>query len=86
MILTQQSQVCKCLLKSKMEVYIQYRKGRSDQRTGSRNRKGRSTSSEAAPEYFGAKRRLSLKIIGSLKYHVGYYAQIIFLANQGPVP
>ncbi len=70
MILMQRSKISKCLLKSKMEVYIQYRKGGSDQRTGSRNRKGRNTSSEAAPEYFGAKRRLSLKISGSLKYNV----------------
>jgi hypothetical protein len=36
MMLMQWSQVCKCLLKSKMEVYIQRRIGWSDQRTGSR--------------------------------------------------
>jgi hypothetical protein len=35
-MLTQRSQVRKCLLKSKSEVYIQYRIGWSDQRTGSR--------------------------------------------------
>jgi hypothetical protein len=39
-MLTQRSQVCKCLLKSKMEVYILYKRGWSDQRTRSRNRRG----------------------------------------------
>ncbi len=76
MMLMQQSQVHKCLLKSKTEVYIQRIIGWSDQRSGSRiwkgwsirlknqikNIEGQSTSSEEAPEYFGAKGALSLKI------------------------
>jgi len=68
----QLSQVHKYLLKSKMEVYILYKRVWSDQRTGSRNRRGGATSSEVAPEYFGAKWQLSRKISGSLKYHVWY--------------
>jgi hypothetical protein len=57
-MLTWQSQVSKCLLKSKTEVYILYKRVWSDQRTGSRNERGGATSSEVAPEYFGAKWRL----------------------------
>jgi len=41
MMLTQRSQVHKCLLKSKTKVYILYKRVWSDQRTGSRNRGGR---------------------------------------------
>ncbi len=41
-----------------MEVYILYKRVRSDQETGSRNERGGATSSEAAREYFGAKLRL----------------------------
>ncbi len=76
MMLTQQSQVRKYLLKSKTEVYIQRRIGWSDQRSRSRiwkgqsiglkkrikNIEGRSTSSEEGREYFGAKGTLSFKI------------------------
>jgi hypothetical protein len=51
--------VCKCLLKSKTEVYILYKRVWSDQETGSRNEGGGATSSEAAPEYFAAKWRLA---------------------------
>jgi hypothetical protein len=40
-MLTQWGQVRKCLLKSKMEVYILYKRVWSGQRTGSRNRRGR---------------------------------------------
>ncbi len=68
-MLTQLSQVCKFLLKSKTWVYIQRKMawsnqrsgsriwggGASDWRTRSRIKKGRSTSSEETPEYFGAK-------------------------------
>jgi len=53
-----QSLVHKCLLKSKTEVYIMYKRVWSDQETGSRNEGGGTTSSEAAQEYFGAKWRL----------------------------
>ncbi len=52
-MLMRESQVRKCLLKSKMEVYILYKRVWSDQETGSRNERGGATSSEAAPEYFG---------------------------------
>jgi hypothetical protein len=58
MILTQRSQVCKCLLKSKTEVYMLYKRVWSDQETGSRNERSKATSREAAREYFGAKWRL----------------------------
>jgi len=58
MMLTQQSLVHKCLFKSKMEVYILYKRVWSDQETGSRNEGGGATSSEAAREYFGASWRL----------------------------
>jgi hypothetical protein len=61
-MLTQQSLVCKCLLKSKMEVYILYKRVWSNQETRSRNEGGGATSSEAAPEYFGAKCRLFVVI------------------------
>ncbi len=54
-MLTQQSQVCKCLLNSKTEVYILYKRVWSDQETRWRNERGGATSSEAAPEYFGTK-------------------------------
>jgi hypothetical protein len=68
-MLTQWSQVHKCLLKPKMEVYILYKGVWSDQETGSRNERGGATLSEAAPEYFVTKWRFSLlllrKIIGS---------------------
>jgi hypothetical protein len=53
--LTQQNLVHKCLLKSKTEVYILYKRVWSDQETGSRNEGGGATLSEAASEYFGAK-------------------------------
>ncbi len=59
MTLTRQSLVCKCLLMSKMEVYILYKRVWSDQETQSRNEGGGATSSEAAPEYFSAKLRLA---------------------------
>jgi hypothetical protein len=59
-MLMQQSQVCKCLLKSKTEVYILYKIVWSDQETGSRNERGGATLSKAAPEYFGAKWCFSL--------------------------
>ncbi len=39
-MLTQRNQVCKCLLKSKTEVYIQRKVGWSDQRSGSRIKGG----------------------------------------------
>ncbi len=68
----QQSQFRKCLLKSKTEVYIQRKIGWIQSENRIKNIKGWSTSSEAAPEYFGTKRRLSLKISGALKYHVWY--------------
>jgi hypothetical protein len=42
-----------------MEVYILYKRVWSDQETGSRNKGGGATSSEAAQEYFGAKWRLA---------------------------
>jgi hypothetical protein len=58
-MLTQQSLVRKCILKSKMEVYILYKRVWSDQETGSRNERGGATSSEAAREYFGAKWRFA---------------------------
>ena len=61
-MLTQRSQVRKCLLKSKTEVYILYKRVWSDQETGSRNEGGGATSSEAAPEYFGTKWRLIIVI------------------------
>ena len=61
-MLTRRSLVRKCLLKSKMEVYILYKIVWSDQETGSRNEGGGATSSEAAPEYFGAKWRLLVVI------------------------
>jgi hypothetical protein len=68
----QWSQVRKCFIKSKKKVYIQRRIGWSDQtknikgqsirlKNQIKNIKGQSTSSEEAPEYFGAKRRLLLK-------------------------
>ncbi len=49
-MLMQRSQVNKCLLKSKTEVYILYRMVWSDQRTGSRKGGGGATSSEAASD------------------------------------
>ena len=52
------SLVCKCLLKSKTEVYRLYKRVWSDQETGTRNKGGGATSSEAAQEKFGAKWRL----------------------------
>ncbi len=55
----QWSLACKCLLKSKTEVYIMYKRVWSHQETGSRNEGGGATSSEAAPEYFGAKWHLA---------------------------
>jgi hypothetical protein len=58
-MLTQRSLVHKCLLKSKTEVYILYKRVWSNQETGSRNEGGEASSSEAAPEYFGAKWRLA---------------------------
>jgi len=58
-MLTWRSLVCKCLLKSKMEVYIMYKRVWSDQETWSRNEGGGATSSEAAQEYFGAKWRFA---------------------------
>jgi hypothetical protein len=60
MMLMQQSQVRKYLLKSKTEVYILYKRVWSDWETRSRNERGGATSSEAAPEYFGAKWHLRL--------------------------
>ena len=57
-MLTWQSLVHKCLLESKTEVYILYKRVKTDQETGSRNERGGATSSEAAREYFGAKLRL----------------------------
>ncbi len=59
MKLTRRSLVRKCLLKSKTEVYILYKRVWSDQETVSRKEGGGTTSSEAAQEYFGAKRRLA---------------------------
>jgi hypothetical protein len=53
------SLVCKCLLKSKTEVYRLYKRVWSDQETGSRNKEGGVTSSEAAQVNFGAKWRLA---------------------------
>ncbi len=53
-MLMRRSLVHKCLLKSKTEVYILYKRVWSDQETGSRNEGGGATSSEAASEYFGA--------------------------------
>ena len=38
-MLTQWSQVGKCLLECKTEVYVLYKRGWSNQRTGSRNRR-----------------------------------------------
>ncbi len=61
-MLTRQSLVCKFLLKYKMKVYILYKRVWADQETGSRNEGGGATSSEAAPEYFGAKWRLLIVI------------------------
>ncbi len=58
-MLTWQSLVHKCLLKSKMEVYILYKRVWSDQETRSRNEGGGATSREAAQEYFGAKWHLA---------------------------
>ncbi len=55
MKLTWRSLVHKCLLKSKTEVYILYKRVWSNQETGSKNEGGGATSSEAAWEYFGAK-------------------------------
>ncbi len=49
MKLTQRSLVRKCLLKSKMEVYILYKRVWSDQEIGSRNEGGGATSGEVAP-------------------------------------
>jgi hypothetical protein len=40
MMLTQRSQVLKCFIKSKTEVYIQEKIGWSDQRSGSRIERG----------------------------------------------
>jgi hypothetical protein len=53
------SLVHKCLLESKIEVYILYKRDWSDQETESRNEGGGATSSEAAQEYFGAKWRIA---------------------------
>ena len=58
-MLMRQSLVCKCLLKSKTEVYILYKRVWYDQETGSRNEGGGATSNEAAQEYFGTKWRLA---------------------------
>ncbi len=58
-MLTQWSLVCKCLLKSKTEVYILYKRVWFNQETESRNEGGGATLSEAAREYFGAKWRLA---------------------------
>ncbi len=59
MKLTRWNLVRKYLLKSKIEVYILYKRVWSDQETGSRNEGGGATSSEATQEYFGAKWRLA---------------------------
>jgi hypothetical protein len=58
-MLTWWSLVRKCLLKSKTEVYILYKRVWSDQETESTNEGGGATSSEADQEYFGAKWRLA---------------------------
>ncbi len=64
--MTRQSLVHKCLLKSEKEVCILYKRVWSDQETGSRNEGGGATSSEAGPEYFGAKWRLAYCYKGRL--------------------
>ena len=72
MMLTQRSQVRKCLLKSKTRVYVQrnmawsYSEKRIENMRGwsirlnnrIHNKRGRSTSSEETPKYFGAKSAL----------------------------
>ena len=68
MKLTRQSIARKCILKSKIEVYILFKRVWSDQETGSRNEGGGATSSEAAPEYFGACLLLLKKDQWILKY------------------
>jgi len=70
MMLTRRSQVRKCLLNSKMEFYILYKRVWSNQRTRSRNERGGATSSEVAPEYFGACKARSCVIIWKWNWKV----------------
>jgi hypothetical protein len=58
MMLTQRSQARKCLLKSKTEVYILYKRVWSDQRTGSRNRGGRALQVKRLQNIFHRKARV----------------------------
>ncbi len=52
-----------------MEVYILYKESDPIRKPDQKNERGRATSSEAAPEYFGTKWHFGLEDHWILKYH-----------------